>query len=191
MHKRLGRLSRCRPTDIVFDSTGLKIYGDGEWKVRTYGKSKRRTWRKLHVAMDPATGEIIAAALSLNSEGDAQVAQRLSDKLPRTVKTAYGDGAYDSMGFRKAMSERGIVPVVPPSRAAVLGEASDFASELRNRAILQIQGLDGDDRARAIWKKLVGYHQCSLVEASMYRYKQIFPVTCAVAAGKTSGPRHT
>ena len=30
--------------DIVMDSTGLKIFGEGEWKVRTHGKSKRRTW---------------------------------------------------------------------------------------------------------------------------------------------------
>ena len=29
--------------NIVMDSTGLKIYGEGEWKVRMHGVSKRRT----------------------------------------------------------------------------------------------------------------------------------------------------
>ncbi|NOH04305.1 MAG: IS5 family transposase [Chloroflexi bacterium] len=29
--------------NIVLDSTGLKIYGEGEWKVRKHGYSKRRT----------------------------------------------------------------------------------------------------------------------------------------------------
>ena len=33
--------------DIAIDSTGLKVYGEGEWKVRVHGVSKRRTWRKL------------------------------------------------------------------------------------------------------------------------------------------------
>jgi hypothetical protein len=40
---KIKRLSRKRPTDLVFDSTGLKVYGEGEWKVRQHGKSKRRT----------------------------------------------------------------------------------------------------------------------------------------------------
>jgi hypothetical protein len=42
--------------DIVMDSTGLKVYGQGEWKVRTHGKSKRRTWRKLHIGVDRQSG---------------------------------------------------------------------------------------------------------------------------------------
>lgn len=58
LEKALNRLSKRRPTDIVFDSTGLKVYGEGEWKVRIHGTSKRRTWRKLHIAMDPNSGEI-------------------------------------------------------------------------------------------------------------------------------------
>jgi len=44
------------PLHLVLDSTGLKVYGEGEWKVRTHGYSKRRTWLKLHLAVDPETG---------------------------------------------------------------------------------------------------------------------------------------
>ena len=44
----IKRLSRKQPTDIVIDSSGLKVYGEGEWKVRQHGKSTRRTWRKIH-----------------------------------------------------------------------------------------------------------------------------------------------
>ena len=40
------------PMFIVFDSTGLKVYGEGEWKVRKHGYNKRRTWRKLHLGVD-------------------------------------------------------------------------------------------------------------------------------------------
>lgn len=34
------------------DGTGLKVFGDGEWKVRQHGPSKRRVWRKVHLAVD-------------------------------------------------------------------------------------------------------------------------------------------
>jgi len=56
-----------RHVDIVMDSTGLKIYREGEWKVRTHGRSKRRTWRKLHLGVDPAGGGIHATNLTENS----------------------------------------------------------------------------------------------------------------------------
>jgi hypothetical protein len=64
--------------DIVMDSTGLKIYGEGEWKVRTHGKSKRRTWRKLHLGVEPESGEIQVAELSeAKVSDDAMVAALL------------------------------------------------------------------------------------------------------------------
>ncbi|MBL4557801.1 MAG: transposase [Rhodobacteraceae bacterium] len=37
---------------LAVDATGLKVYGEGEWKVRVHGKDKRRVWRKLHLAVD-------------------------------------------------------------------------------------------------------------------------------------------
>ena len=41
------------PVDVVVDSTGLKVFGEGEWKVRQHGVGKRRDWRKVHFAVDP------------------------------------------------------------------------------------------------------------------------------------------
>ena len=52
------------PIHAVLDSTGLKVYGEGEWEVRQHGYSKRRTWRKLHLGMDEATCEIEAELLT-------------------------------------------------------------------------------------------------------------------------------
>ena len=34
--------------DIAVDSTGVKVFGEGEWKVRKHGYDKRREWRKVH-----------------------------------------------------------------------------------------------------------------------------------------------
>ncbi|WP_234920441.1 transposase, partial [Aeromonas veronii] len=60
-------------TDLVIDSTGLKVFGEGEWKVRKHGAEKRRVWRKLHLAVDPVTHDIVAAEVSLENVHDAEV----------------------------------------------------------------------------------------------------------------------
>ena len=57
--------------DIVVDSTGLKVFGEGEWKVKKHGWAKHRTWRKLHLAIDPETQEIVADDLTDNATDDA------------------------------------------------------------------------------------------------------------------------
>ena len=53
--------SKGRITDLVIDSTSLKVFGEGEWKVREHGVEKQRVWRTLHLAVDPATYDIMAA----------------------------------------------------------------------------------------------------------------------------------
>lgn len=67
--------------DIVLDSTGLKVYGEGEWKARKHGASKRRTWRKLHVGIDPSTGEIVVEELTGNDVHDADVVEKVLEKV--------------------------------------------------------------------------------------------------------------
>ena len=76
---------------MVVDSTGLKVFGEGEWKMRKHGKSKRRTWRKLHLTVNPDTQEIEAELLTENSGHDADqvdaarvVLRVMADELART-----------------------------------------------------------------------------------------------------------
>ncbi len=54
------------PRHLAMDSTGLNIYGDGEWKVRMHSNAKRRTWRNLHGGVDAASGASHAAGLTEN-----------------------------------------------------------------------------------------------------------------------------
>lgn len=75
--RRLRKLSVSLPIiegkgdrHVVVDSTGIKVYGEGEWKVRMHGYSKRRTWRKLHLGIDESTGEILATVVSTNNVSD-------------------------------------------------------------------------------------------------------------------------
>src|SRR6056297_2747632 len=48
------------PLNLLVDSTGIKFPGDGEWQTRKHGPQGRRQWRKVHLAMDPATSDIRA-----------------------------------------------------------------------------------------------------------------------------------
>ncbi len=56
-----------KTTDIAVDSTGLKVYGEGEWKVSKHGVCKHRTWMKLHLAIDVETQNITIRGLVFNS----------------------------------------------------------------------------------------------------------------------------
>ena len=80
-------------TDLVMDSTGLKVYGEGEWKVRLHGANKRRTWRKYHVSIDLETQEVSAVKLTQSNVHDSQVFDELTGHEKKINKT-YGDGAY-------------------------------------------------------------------------------------------------
>jgi len=174
--QEIKRLSGGRRiTDIVIDSSGLKVFGEGEWKVRQHGKSKRRTWRKIHLAVCADSQEIALSLLTENSESDGEALVAMADQLPATVERGYGDGAYDKTGCYQKFCERGIIPIVPPQRGAILHEtAKEPWMAARNDAIRAIAGLGNDDEARAIWKKLMGYHTRSLAETAMYRYKTLF-----------------
>ena len=173
--KKLKKLSSRRPYDIVFDSTGLKVYGEGEWKVKQHGVSKRRMWRKLHIGMDPNSGEIIVAELTDNGvgSGDGKVAGEMIKKVPKGLKNVYGDGAYDSIKFRKEIDRIGAHPIIPPQRGAIISNRTESVMIERDNAIKEILGLGGDEEAIRLWKQFKGYHKRSLLETAMYRIKQI------------------
>lgn len=178
--KKLGealqKLSNRRPHDIVFDSTGLKVYGEGEWKVRQHGVSKKRTWRKLHIGLDPKSREIMIAELTCNGtgSGDGEIAKSLIPKLPKGVERIIGDGAYNGIGFREEGTKIGAEVIVPPPKGSTVHiDAKSLGLINRNDAVLEIQGLGGDDDARKCWKILKRYHIRSLVETGMYRLKQL------------------
>ena len=46
------------------DSTGLQVYGEGEWKVRQHGAGQRRTWRKIHFAVDVKVKDVMAVEIT-------------------------------------------------------------------------------------------------------------------------------
>jgi hypothetical protein len=87
------------------DSTGLKIYGEGEWKVRQHGVSKRRTWRKLHIGANPEDGEIQAALLTENSVSDDEAVEALLSHIDQEIVKFAADGAYDKRKIYDGVNE--------------------------------------------------------------------------------------
>ena len=104
------------PLHLVLDSTGLKVFGEGEWKVRQHGYTKRRTWRKLHLSVDSETQEIQAVVLSEASLDDAGAVPDLLNQSTESVEQIGGDGAYDKRKVYEDCAARGIRRVAIPPR---------------------------------------------------------------------------
>ena len=68
----IPRKERQKPIHLVVDSTGLKIYGEGEWKVRQHGAGKRRTRRKVH-SVYLCTNALLGRLISLEKLGNRTI----------------------------------------------------------------------------------------------------------------------
>ncbi|BEL98864.1 MULTISPECIES: IS5 family transposase [unclassified Serratia (in: enterobacteria)] len=152
---------------LVIDSTGLKVFGEGEWKVKTHGKERRRTWRKLHLAVDAKTHEIICADLSLNNVIDTEAFLGLIRQTHRKIKSAAAGGAYDTRRCHDELHRKKIIALIPPRKGAGYWP-EEYAD--RNRAVAN-QRLSGSN---ARWKWSTEYNRRSIAETAMYRIKQLF-----------------
>ena len=114
------------PVHLLVDSTGLKLGGPGEWLTEKHGTKIRRSWRKLHLGVDAATGEITAAELTTNDVDDGSQVGPLLDQVEGAVASFTGDGAYDREDVYGAVAERHpeAAVVVPPRKDAVPSEDS-------------------------------------------------------------------
>jgi IS5 family transposase len=155
---------------LVLDSTGLKVYGEGEWKVRKHGYSKRRTWRKLHLAVDEASGEIEAEVLTAAGVDDAEETAELVGQTQAQIKQLSADGAYDKEKVYQAAKDKQVEKItIPPRRDAVLWTETPTAPHPRNTNLRRVWEV-----GRKAWKEESGYHRRSLAETTMFRFKTIF-----------------
>ena len=159
--------------NIVFDSTGIKVFGEGEWKVRKHGYSKRRTWRKIHVGMCVDSGQVVVSAITSNDVSDAAAMIHMMEAPDETaIGEVLGDGAYDTIDCREAIYDRGGEQLIPPKKNARLQRKDPVPCLVeRDRAINRINELG--EKGRTQWKKESGYHRRSRVETFMFRYKTI------------------
>ena len=159
------------PIHLVIDSTGLKMLGDGEWhnlKHRT--SNKRRSWRKLHLAVD-SSGFIVASELTSSGADDASVGATMIEKIEVAIERFTADGAYDTRAIYEALTaagERGTTIVIPPRKTASRSKPAEGRLKQRDAAIRRIAEV-----GRRQWRKESGAHQQARAENAMLRYKRI------------------
>lgn len=151
---------------LVVDSTGLKLYGEGEWKVRLRGRAKHRAWRKLHVAIDASTQQVAAALITAKEVVDPRVLPRLLKQVESRVERVLADGAYDARGCYEAIHARGARAVIPPRKGSVVWADEYLADRNRNLRGVERHGPAG-------WKREAQYHRRSLVETAIFRLKTL------------------
>lgn len=158
------------PLHLAIDATGLKVYGEGEWKVRVHGKGKRRVWRKLHLGVDTTTGAIVAHALTPSETHEGAELEGLLAEVAGPIAAVYGDGAYDAFDIHAAVLAHGARPVIPPRKGAAIRPPPRLKNPppTRGAAVARIAEI-----GRKAWKQETGYHRRSLAETGVYRYKTL------------------
>jgi hypothetical protein len=126
---------RSGPLHLAVDSTGLKLYGEGEWKVRLHGKEKRRTWRKLHLLVDHTMHECVAMVMTDKDVLDRRELPGLLGAVEGEVAEVLGDGAYDFQDCYRAIRARGARSVILPQVRTRVRSGPEFRD--RNAGVLR------------------------------------------------------
>ena len=161
------RIDRAEPLHLLVDSTGLKIYGEGEWLDQKHGIRSRRRWRKLHLGIDADTHEIVAVELTPDDIGDISEIPDLLDQIDADVASMTADGAYDGRAVYDAVAERHPeAAVIIPPRMTAVPDGTTAAQRDKHLATIA-------DHGRISWQRSLGYTRRNLVETAMFRYKTV------------------
>lgn len=151
---------------ITMDSSGLKQYGKDEWHQEKHKVNPRRTWRKIHLAVNE-NHMIVATSLTDKSTHDSEVAPELLDQIEDSAERYIADGAYDTMDTYESIEAHSpnAKIVIPPRENAV---ESPLWHEERNKTLEII-----DKHGYGGWHKMRNYGKQNYAELGMQRYKRI------------------
>lgn len=160
---------------IMADSTGYKIFGEGEWKTYKHGRSKKRVWVKVHYAVDYASEQIVGLTATIHTRGDNLEAENLLEEVKKNlgnksnnIIAVLGDGAYNTKALKKYIEKSCDAKLISPPKIKPKTNGTRFigADKEANERCNEV----GRDK----WKDAVGYHKRSLVETNMFRQKSPF-----------------
>ena len=170
---RVRKKTSNEPLHLVVDSSGFKVYGEGEWKVRQHGVSKRRTWKKLHLGGDAKNGDIEVALMTENDVHDSTVLPEILRNIPTDMAIAdvAGDGAYDTRSCYDAIGAHNARALIPPRKDAKIMRHGNKTGvpHPRDTNLRRIRKI-----GRARWKDESGYHKRSRSENTFFRLKTLF-----------------
>lgn len=175
----LSQLPKRQNLHVLIDSTGLKVYGEGEWFRKKHGVRQYSLWTKLHAAVDHDSQKVISVRRSGAHGYDSKYLEPLLAGLPIDIDCLYGDGAYDKRICYQAAHRLKAHLISPVQRSARKQKKNrnypnDVSLNDRDKKIDFIAEFHDEDIGRQAWKKVSGYHKRSLVETAMYRLKQNF-----------------
>src|SRR3954471_1936553 len=157
------------PLHVLIDSTGLQVYGAGQWLEAKHGAKSRRTWRKLHLAVDATSGLVVAQTLTDQDSDDPSQVGPLLDQIDDPIVQVTADGAYDGAPIYHTIAAHGDgIEVVIPPRATAVPSGKEGSPTQRDRHLAMIA-----EQGRLAWQVATGYGQRSLVETTMGRYKAL------------------
>jgi len=167
---QMPRTSKIDDLHLIVDSTGLKLRGAGEWLFEKHGTAKRRAWRKLHIGIDAASGEIVAFDLTDKDVDDASHVPALLDQLIQVPAFFMADGAYDRTATYDAILARNPLArfIVPPCKGAVPGPTATISPTQRDLHVLAVL-----EHGRMNWQTASGYNRRAKIESAMSRYKRV------------------
>jgi hypothetical protein len=157
-------------TDIVLDTTGLKVYGAGEWRAKKYGGQRR--WMKVHLSMDLKTKKLVVAEATDEYKHDTTYLEMALEAANRKRGKVLLDGVGDSRSCYELAKKRNKMLITPPKQGAIIRH--ELCYRERNDAIRVIRGLGGDRIARSIWSKLTGYNKRVEIESMIARWKRLY-----------------
>jgi hypothetical protein len=116
------------PIDLIVDSTGLKVYGQGEWHSQKHGEKRARRWKKLHIGVD-AQGRIVASTVTESQEQDPSQIPELLAQVDGVIDRFIGDGIFDQAPVYTAVETHspGARVIIPPRKDAVLSAMASTA----------------------------------------------------------------
>lgn len=166
------KTDRSDPVHLVVDSTGLKIFGEGEWCAQKHKtKAKRKHWRKLLLGLDLVSGEIVCADLTTDAVGDPTALPDLLEQIDSPVERFLADGAYDGGPTRDLLATRfgeTLEVAIPPPKNAALSPDAVQGPTGRDRQIAEIAA-----HGRMAWQRSSGYNQRSRIETQIGRWKAV------------------
>jgi hypothetical protein len=173
-HRHSNHHSNYQPDQslvVLIDSTGLKVMGEGEWTIRKHGKQYTRDWRKVHLAVDYTSRDIVAVTTTDADTPDISGLETMLDQCARqnlNIGQVIGDGAYEGHRAHMRVKQHKAVLISPP-RADAIVHPNNPSLKLRNRYVRDVRHIGME-----AWKEQVGYHRRSLAETAMFRLKSSF-----------------
>ena len=168
---RLGKVASyerrtVKPVHLRIDSSGLSVHVG---QLRT--PPKARDYRKLHLAVDEQTSDVVACALTSKRARDASRVASLVGQIERPIASAKADAAYDTGDVEKTLenhrAHRSPKVLIPPRKGAQL--ALDSAGTRQRNRNIRARSRVGKRK----WYVASGDSRRSKVETTFHRYKAI------------------